>query len=153
GDTEEAIDSFSRLEISGGTSLLRAPVTYVVVAAVVLSGFVSYRLFGPGPLTGRALGSTDVGVGEGVSRLRGRRLARSAGAAAPAAPYRRVLGARSLLFFGHVDIMVRSLLLAAAVLAGICAYAGAGCVLSRRWVRGFVALLWIASPLFITAVS
>src|SRR5699024_11221994 len=35
----------------------------------------------------------------------------------------------------------------------ICAYAGAGCVLSRRWVRGFVALLWIASPLFITAVS
>src|SRR5699024_12434069 len=43
--------------------------------------------------------------------------------------------------------------LAAPILVGISAYAGAGCVLSRRWVRGFVALLWIASPLFITARS
>ena len=153
GDTEEAIDSFSRLEISGGTSLLRAPVTYVVVAAVVLSGFVSYRLFGPGHLTGGALGSTDIGVGEIFSRLLGRHLDISTGAAVPADPYHLVLGVLSLLFFGHVDIMVRSLLLAAPILAGICAYAGAGCVLSRRWVRGFVALLWIASPLFITAVS
>src|SRR5699024_2086830 len=99
------------------------------------------------------LGATDIGVGEIFSRLLGRHLDISTGAAVPADPYRLVLGVLSLLFFGHVDIMVRSLLLAAPILAGISAYAGAGCVRSRRWVRGFVALLWIASPLFITAVS
>src|SRR5699024_6556640 len=105
GDTEEAIDSSSRLEISGGTSLLRAPVTYVVVAAVVLTGFVSYPLFGPGHLTGGALRSTVIGVGEIFSRLLGRHLAISTGAAVPADPYPLVLGVLSLLFFGHVDIM------------------------------------------------
>src|SRR5699024_2086829 len=84
-DTEEAIDSFSRLEISGGTSLLRAPVTYVVVAAVVLSGFLSYRLFGPGHLTGGALGSTDIGVGEIFARLLGRHLDTPTGPPGPSA--------------------------------------------------------------------
>ncbi|MGC3021395.1 MULTISPECIES: glycosyltransferase family 2 protein [unclassified Brevibacterium] len=153
GDTEEAIDSFSRLEISGGSSLLRAPLTYVVLAAVVMSGFISYRLFGPGHLDGGALGTTDVGLGEIFSRLLGRHLDVSTGAAAPADPYHLVLGTLSLLFFGHVDIMVRTLLLAAPILAGITAYAGAGSVLPRRWVRGFAALLWIASPLFTSALS
>src|SRR5699024_7957267 len=153
GDTEEAIDSFSRLEISGGTSLLRAPVTYVVVAAVVLSGFVSYRLFGPGHLTGGALGSTDIGVGEIFSRLLGRHLDISTGAAVPADPYHLVLGVLSLLFFGHVDIMVRSRRLPAPFLAGTRAYAAAGCVLSHLSMHAFVDLLWTASPLFITAVS
>ncbi len=68
-------------------------------------------------------------------------------------PYHLVLGVLSLLFFGHVDVMVRSLLLAAPIAAAISAYAGAGSVLARRWVRGFAALLWIASPLFTTALS
>jgi hypothetical protein len=153
GDTEEAIDSFSRLEVSGGSSLLRAPLTYVIIAALLLSGFVSYRLFGPGHLTGGALGSTDVGLGEIFSRLLGRHLDVSTGASVPADPYHLVIGILSLAFFGHVDIMVRTLLLAAPLLAGITAYAGAGSVLPRRWVRGFVALLWIASPLFTSALS
>ncbi|WP_209325305.1 glycosyl transferase [Brevibacterium renqingii] len=153
GDTEEAIDSFSRLEVSGGSSLLRAPLTYVVLAAAVMSGFVSFRLFGPGHLVGGALGSTDIGVGEIFSRLLDRHLDISTGAAVPSDPYHLVLGILSLPFLGHVDIMVRTLLLAAPILAGIAAYAGAGCVLPRRWVRGFAALLWIASPLFTSALS
>ncbi|WP_210605136.1 glycosyl transferase [Brevibacterium oceani] len=153
GDTEEAIDSFSRLEVSGGSSLLRIPLTYVVLAALVISGFISYRLFGPGHLVGGALGSTDVGISEIFSRLLGRHLDVSTGAAVPADPYHLVIGVLSLLFFGHVDIMVRTLLLAAPVLAGIAAYAGAGAVVPRRWVRGFAALLWIASPLFTSALS
>ncbi|MGR6089306.1 glycosyl transferase [Brevibacterium sp. CSND-B09] len=153
GDTEEAIDSFSRLEISGGSSLLRAPLTYVILAAVVMSGVISFRLFGPGHLNGGALGSTDIGFGEIVDRLLGRHLDVSTGAAVPADPYHLVLGVLSLLFFGHVDVMVRSLLLAAPILAAITAYAGAGSVLARRWVRGFAAMLWIASPLFTAALS
>ena len=153
GDTEEAIDSFSRLEITGGSSLLRAPLTYVILAAVVMSGVISYRLFGPGHLDGGALGSTDIGLGEIVDRLLGRHLDVSTGAAVPADPYHLVLGVLSLLFFGHVDVMVRSLLLAAPIAAAITAYAGTGSVLARRWVRGFAALLWIASPLFTTALS
>ena len=153
GDTEEAIDSFSRLEITGGSSLLRAPLTYVILAAVVMSGVISYRLFGPGHLDGGALGSTDIGLGEIVDRLLGLHLDVSTGAAVPADPYHLVLGVLSLLFFGHVDVMVRSLLLAAPIAAAISAYAGAGSVLARRWVRGFAALLWIASPLFTTALS
>ena len=153
GDTEEAIDSFSRLEISGGSSLLRAPLTYVILAAVVMSGVIGYRLFGPGHLDGGALGSTDIGLGEIFDRLLGRHLDVSTGAAVPADPYHLVIGVLSLLFFGHVDVMVRSLLLAAPILAAITAYAGAGSVLTRRWVRGFAALLWIASPLFTTALS
>ncbi|WP_432791380.1 glycosyl transferase [Brevibacterium sp. K11IcPPYGO002] len=153
GDTEEAIDSFSRLEISGGSSLLRAPLTYVILAAVVMSGVISFRLFGPGHLDGGALGSTDIGLGEIVDRLLGRHLDVSTGAAVPADPYHLVIGALSLLFFGHVDVMVRSLLLTAPILAAVSAYAGAGSVLARRWVRGFAALLWIASPLLTTALS
>ncbi|WP_166825769.1 glycosyltransferase family protein [Brevibacterium limosum] len=153
GDTEEAIDSFSRLEISGGSSLLRAPLTYVILAAVVMSGFISYRLFGPGHLDGGALGSTDLGLGEIFDRLLGRHLDVSTGSAVPADPYHLVTGVLSLLFFGHVDVMVRSLLLAAPILAAVAAYAGAGSVLARRSVRGFAALLWIASPLFTAALS
>ncbi len=153
GDTEEAIDSFSRLEISSGSSLLRAPLTYVILAAVVMSGVISFRLFGPGHLDGGALGSTDIGLGEIVDRLLGRHLDVSTGAAVPADPYHLVIGALSLLFLGHVDVMVRSLLLTAPILAAVTAYAGAGSVLARRWVRGFAALLWIASPLLTTALS
>ena len=153
GDTEEAIDSFSRLEISGGSSLLRAPLTYVVLAAVVMSGFISFRIFGPGHLDGGAVGSTDVGLGEIFSRLLGRHLDVSTGSGAPVDPYHLVLGVLSLVFFGHVDIMVRTLLLAAPVIAAVTAYIGTGSVLRRRGVRGFAALLWIASPLFTSALS
>ncbi|WP_025777162.1 glycosyl transferase [Brevibacterium sp. VCM10] len=153
GDTEEAIDSFSRLEISSGSSLLRAPLTYVILAAVVMSGVISFRLFGPGHLDGGALGSTDIGLGEIVDRLLGRHLDVSTGAAVPADPYHLVIGALSLLFFGHVDVMVRSLLLTAPILAAVTAYAGTGSVLAKRWVRGLAALLWIASPLLTTALS
>ncbi|UVI37413.1 glycosyl transferase [Brevibacterium spongiae] len=153
GDTEEAIDSFSRLEITGGSSLLRAPLTYVILAAVVMSGFISFRLFGPGHLSGGALGTTDVGLGEIFSRLLGRHLDVSTGAAVAADPYHLVLGVLSLLFFGHVDIMVRTLLLAAPIVAAVTAYAGASSVLPRRWARGFAALLWIAAPLFTSALS
>ncbi|SMX79388.1 glycosyl transferase [Brevibacterium linens] len=153
GDTEEAIDSFSRLEISGGSSLLRAPLTYVILAAVVMSGVISFRLFGPGHLDGGALGSTDIGLGDIVDRLLGRHLDVSTGAAVPADPYHLVIGALSLLFFGHVDVMVRSLLLTAPILAAVTAYAGTGSVLAKRWVRGLAALLWIASPLLTTALS
>src|SRR5699024_6608080 len=64
-----------------------------------------------------------------------------------------VLGVLSLLFFGHLEIMVRSLLLAAPTLAGISAYAGAGCVLPRRRVRGFLALLCLAPPRFLPPLS
>ncbi|MGC2940301.1 MULTISPECIES: glycosyl transferase [unclassified Brevibacterium] len=153
GDTEEAIDSFSRLEISGGSSLLRAPLTYVILAAAVMSGLISYRLFGPGHLDGGALGATDIGLGEIFDRLLGRHLDVSTGSAVPSDPYHLVFGVLSLVFFGHVDVMVRSLLLAAPILAAVTAYAGAGSILARRWVRGFAALLWIASPLFTTALS
>ena len=121
---------------------------------MVMSGVIGYRLFGPRqPRPVEPLGSTDIGLGEIFDRLLGRHLDVSTGAAVPADPYHLVIGVLSLLFFGHVDVMVRSLLLAAPILAAITAYVGAGSVLTRRWVRGFAALLWIASPLFTTALS
>ncbi|MBR7503461.1 hypothetical protein KCW65_25610, partial [Mycobacterium tuberculosis] len=48
GDTEEAIDSFSRLEVSGGAGIFTHPLTYLILVSGVLSGIVSHRLFGPG---------------------------------------------------------------------------------------------------------
>lgn len=153
GDTEEAIDSFSRLEVTGGASLVRHPLTYLVILAAALSGFVSFRLFGPGHLTGGGLGSTDVGLGELFARLLGQHLDISTGAAVPADPYQLVLGILALPFFGHVDIMARCLILLAPLLAVVAAYLAAGAIARRRWVRGFAALLWIAAPTFIAALS
>lgn len=153
GDTEEAIDSFSRLEVTGGSGLFRSPLTYLLIGAVALSGFVSFRLFGPGHLVGGALGSTDVRLSDLVSRLLSPNLDVSTGAAVPADPYQLVLAALSLPFLGHVDIMVRTLILFAPILAVIAAYAAASTIVKRKWVRGFAALLWIAAPLFVTALS
>ena len=153
GDTEEAIDSFSRLEVTGGSGLFHAPLTYLLVAAAALSGFVSYRLFGPGHLVGGALGSTDVSLGDLFGRVLVPFLDVSTGAAAPADPYQLVLAVLSLPFLGHVDIMVRSLILLAPILAVIAAYAAAGTIAKRTWVRGLAGLLWIAAPLFVTALS
>ncbi|SMX68318.1 hypothetical protein BSP239C_00236 [Brevibacterium sp. 239c] len=153
GDTEEAIDSFSRLEVTGGSGLFRSPLTYLLIAAAALSGLVSFRLFGPGYLVGGALGSTDVSLGELVSRLLSPHLDVSTGAAVPADPYQLLLAALSVPFLGHVDIMVRTLILLAPILAVIAAYSAAGAIVRRNWVRGFAALLWIAAPLFVTALS
>ncbi|GAA1528625.1 glycosyltransferase [Brevibacterium picturae] len=153
GDTEEAIDSFSRLEVTGGSGLFHNPLTYLLVAAAALSGFVSFRLFGPGHLVGGALGSTDVSLAELVARLLSPNLDVSTGAAVPADPYQLVLAVLSLPFLGHVDIMVRTLILLAPILAVIAAYAAAGVIVKRKWVRGLAGLLWIAAPLFVTALS
>ena len=153
GDTEEAIDSFSRLEVTGGSGLFRSPLTYLLLAAAALSGFVSFRLFGPGHLVGGALGSTDVTVGDIVARLLSPHLDVSTGAAVPADPYQLVLAALSVPFLGHVDIMARTMILLAPVIAVIAAYRAAGAIVKRRWVRGFAGLLWIAAPLFVTALS
>ncbi|MDN6602659.1 glycosyl transferase [Brevibacterium sp.] len=153
GDTEEAIDSFSRLEVTGGSGLFHNPLTYLLVAAAALSGFVSFRLFGPGHLVGGALGSTDVSLAELVGRLLSPNLNVSTGAAVPAEPYQLVLAVLSLPFLGHVDIMVRTLILLAPILSVVAAYSAAGAIVRRRWVRGFAGLLWIAAPLFVTALS
>ncbi|GAA1849334.1 glycosyl transferase [Brevibacterium marinum] len=153
GDTEEAIDSFSRLEVTGGSGVFHNPLTYLLVAAAALSGFVSFRLFGPGHLVGGALGSTDVSAGELFARLLSQNLDVSTGAAVPADPYQLVLAILSLPFLGHVDIMVRALILGAPILAIISAYAAAGTLVRRRWVRGLAGLLWIAAPLFVTALA
>lgn len=153
GDTEEAIDSFSRLEISGGSGAFRHPLTYLLIAAAAMSGFVSFALFGPGHLVGGALGSTDVKFGDLVARLLSQHLDVSTGASVVADPYQLVLAILSLPFFGHVDIMVRSLILAAPIPAVIAAYSAAGTIVRTKWVRGFAGLLWLASPIFITALS
>ncbi|MCF2574229.1 glycosyl transferase [Brevibacterium sp. UCMA 11754] len=153
GDTEEAIDSFSRLEVTGGSGLFRSPLTYLLLAAAALSGFVSFRLFGPGHLVGGALGSTDVTMGDLVARLLSPHLDISTGAAVPADPYQLVLAALSVPFLGHIDIMARTLILLAPIVAVIAAYRAAGAFVKRRWVRGFAGLLWIAAPLFVTALS
>lgn len=153
GDTEEAIDSFSRLEVTGGSGLFRSPLTYLLLAAAALSGFVSFRLFGPGHLVGGALGSTDVSLGDLVARLLSPHLDVSTGAAVPSDPYQLVITALSLPFLGHVDIMARTLILLAPILAVIAAYSAAGAIVKRKWVRGFAGLLWIAAPLFVTALS
>ncbi|MGO2375588.1 glycosyl transferase [Brevibacterium aurantiacum] len=153
GDTEEAIDSFSRLEVTGGAGLFRSPLTYLLIAAVALSGFVSFRLFGTGHLVGGAVGSTDVSLGDLVRRLLSPNLDVSTGAAVPSDPYQLVIAVLSLPFLGHVDIIVRTLILLAPILAVIAAYTAAGTIVKRKWVRGFAGLLWIAAPLFVTALS
>ncbi|SMX78111.1 glycosyltransferase [Brevibacterium antiquum] len=153
GDTEEAIDSFSRLEVTGGSGLFRNPLTYLLLAAAALSGFASFRLFGPGHVVGGGLGSTDVTLGDLVGRLLSPHLDVSTGAAAVADPYQLVLAAFSVPFLGDVDIMVRTLILLAPILAVIAAYSAAGAIVKRKWVRGFAGLLWIAAPLFVTALS
>ena len=153
GDTEEAIDSFSRLEVSGGSGLFRHPLTYLAITAIVLSGFVSYRLFGPGHIVGGALGSTDVSWRDFLDRLLSQNLDIATGAAVPADPYHLVLAVLSLPFLGNVDIMIRTLILLAPILAGIAAYRAAGVIVKRKWVRGFAGLLWIAAPIFVIALS
>ena len=153
GDTEEAIDSFSRLEVSGGSGLFRHPLTYLVLAAIALSGFVSYRLFGPGHIVGGALGATDISLRDLLGRLLRQNLDVATGAAVPADPYHLVLAIFSLPFLGNVDIMIRTLILLAPILAGIAAYSAAGVIVKRKWVRGFAGLLWIAAPIFVVALS
>ncbi|RBP66138.1 hypothetical protein DFO66_10381 [Brevibacterium sanguinis] len=153
GDTEEELDSFSRLEVSGGPGLLRHPLTYLVAAAALLSGFLSHRLFGPGHLSGGALGSTDVSFGALLNRLLTEDLDVSTGAQVPADPYHVVLTVLSLPFLGNVDLMVRTLLLLAPILAVIAAHSCARIVVKRTWVRALAALLWIAAPVFTSAVS
>lgn len=153
GDTEEAIDSFSRLEVSGGSGLFRHPLTYLALAAIALSGFVSYRLFEPGHIVGGALGAADVSFQDLLGRLLRQNLDVATGAAVPADPYHLVLAVLSLPFLGNVDIMARTLILLAPLLAGIGAYSAAGAIVKRKWVRGFAGLLWIAAPLFVAALA
>ena len=153
GDTEEAIDSFSRLEVSGGSGLFRHPLTYLLLAAITLSGFVSYRLFGPGHIVGGAIGAADVSFRDLIGRLLSQNLDVATGAAVPADPYHLVLAILSLPFLGNVDIMIRTLILLAPILAGIAAYSAAGVIVARKWVRGFAGLLWIAAPIFVVALA
>lgn len=152
GDTEEEIDSFSRLEVSGGPGLFRQPLTYLIVLAAAMSGFLSHRLFGPGHLTGGALGSTDVTLRDLFARLLDPTVDVSTGILAPADPYHAVLTMLSLPFLGDVDLMARTLILLGPILAVIAAYACARIVVKRKWVRALAALLWIAAPVFTTAI-
>ncbi len=152
GDTEEEIDSFSRLEVSGGPGLFRQPLTLLLVVAAAMSGFLSHRLFGPGHLTGGALGSTDVSFADLISRLLDPVVDVSTGIEAPADPYHVVLTILSLPFLGNVDLMVRTLLLLAPILAAIAAHACARVIVRKAWVRALAGLLWIAAPVFTTAI-
>ena len=153
GDTEEAIDSFSRLEVSGGAGIFTHPLTYLILVSGVLSGIVSHRLFGPGHLVGGALGSTDVGYGELIARLLGGRLDVGTGTDVPADPLQLVLAVLGLPFLGDLDLTVRVLILLAPVGAAIAAYAAAGMLVHGRWVRGLAGLLWVTAPLFLTGLS
>lgn len=153
GDTEEAIDSFSRLEVSGGAGIFTHPLTYLILVSGVLSGIVSHRLFGPGHLVGGALGSTDVGYGELIARLLGGRLDVGTGTDVPADPLQLVLAVLGLPFLGDLDLTVRVLILLAPVGAAIAAYAAAGMLVHGRWVRGLAGLLWVVAPLFLTGLS
>lgn len=153
GDTEEAIDSFSRLEVSGGAGIFTHPLTYLILVSGVLSGIVSHRLFGPGHLVGGALGSTDVGYGELIARLLGGRLDVGTGTDVPADPLQLVLAVLGLPFLGDLDLTVRVLILLAPVGAAIAAYAAAGMLVQGCWVRGLAGLLWVVAPLFLTGLS
>ena len=153
GDTEEAIDSFSRLEVSGGAGIFTHPLTYLILVSGVLSGIVSHRLFGPGHLVGGALGSTDVGYGELIARLLGGRLDVGTGTDVPADPLQLVLAVLGLPFLGDLDLAVRVLILLAPIAAAIAAYAAAGILVHGRWVRGLAGLLWVVAPLFLTGLS
>lgn len=153
GDTEEAIDSFSRLEVSGSAGIFTHPLTYLVLLSGVLSGLVSFRLFGPGHLVGGALGSTDVSFPDLVGRLFGGFLDVGTGADVPADPLQLVLTVLGLPFLGDIDLTVRVLILLAPVAAAIAAYAAAGILVRGRWIRALAGLLWVVAPLFLTALS
>lgn len=153
GDTEEELDSFSRLEIGGGGSLARNPFVLLVALAAVISGLFSFRLAGPGHLVGGAIGSTDVPIGTLVSRLLSPVLDVSTGAAVPADPYHLVLAVLCLPFLGNVDLMARTLILLAPIVSAICAWSCAGMIVRGRWVRAFAGLLWISAPVFTTALT
>ncbi|WP_344251293.1 glycosyl transferase, partial [Brevibacterium sanguinis] len=153
GDTEEAIDSFSRLEVSGGAGIFTHPLFFLILAAGLLSGLVSHRLLGPGHLVGGALGSTDIGYGELVTRLLGGFLDAGTGIDTPADPLQLVLAVLGLPFLGNLDVTVRVLILAAPIAAAVAAYACAGILVSRTWVRGFAGLLWLVAPLFVMGLS
>lgn len=153
GDTEEEIDSFSRLEISGGPGLLRHPLTVLLLGSLVMSGFFSYRLFGPGHLDGGALGASNLASGDVVSRLLSPVLDIGTLATVPADPYHLVIGVLSLPFFGNVDLMLRTLILIAPTAAAITAYFAAALFVRGNWTRALAGLLWIAAPVFTGALT
>ncbi|MDR3361069.1 MAG: hypothetical protein LBO20_10620, partial [Bifidobacteriaceae bacterium] len=131
----------------------RRMATAVFLAAVAMTGAALFRLIGPGEVVGGALGRLDASVAELLRLAGGDWQATGLGQAGPGDPFAVVLALAKTICLGQGDAAVKAVFLASPLVAAAGAWFAAGAATRSVWLRGWVALAWLAAPPLWTALG